>query len=119
MAAPRLLVKYSIDSDRPPVSGKRRMTPALISGNVVPRSTEAGRMSAEAIVHLTTSTIPVPPSAGKTEPSAQPVTAIEDRVEGDGEEPDAQLRHGVAQEEVRDPPGEARDEPRRPAPCRP
>ena len=38
--APILFVKYSMAMLPPGVFGKRRMMPALISGNVIPKSTD-------------------------------------------------------------------------------
>ncbi len=50
--------------------------PALMSGKVVPSSTEAGMMRTEASVHLKTSTAKGLPSAGITESNAQPVAEM-------------------------------------------
>ncbi len=51
-AAPRLLVKYRVASVSPGRSGQRRMSPPLISGKVMPSSTDCGRMISDPKDHL-------------------------------------------------------------------
>ena len=70
-AAPRLLVKYSIATDSPVLAGWLRTSPALISGNVMPSSSDCGRISVAESASFTPSTRPSPassdPSPGKTD----------------------------------------------------
>ena len=63
-AAPRLFVKYSMASDPPGVPGNRRINPALISGKVMPSSTDCGRIRTPASVHLNNTAEVPPPRRG-------------------------------------------------------
>ena len=65
--APRLLVKYSIESVRPGACGKARRMPALISGKVVPSRIDCGRMSRPASSHCGAQMPSAEQSAGSRE----------------------------------------------------
>ena len=52
IAAPMLLVKYKVAIVSPESLGKRRTIAPLISGNVMPSSTDCGRMRIAAMLHL-------------------------------------------------------------------
>ncbi len=65
-AAPRLLVKYSIDTDSPEAVGCARTSPALISGKVAPSSTDCGRISRQEMASLAPSTSHSLPSPGSS-----------------------------------------------------
>ena len=52
IAAPILLVKYSIARLPPGVEGYRRNMPVLIKGKVIPSNTDCGKISRAAADHL-------------------------------------------------------------------
>ena len=54
-APPRLLVKYSIASDAPAARGCARTSAVLIKGNVLPSSTDCGRIRRQATPSLAAS----------------------------------------------------------------
>ena len=74
--APMLLVKYSIDSDRPGSNGNARRMPALISGNVVPSRIDCGRISRPARIHCGMQTPSAEHSAGISDAYAQSVAWV-------------------------------------------
>ena len=55
-------MKYSMASDCPGRRENTRRTPAVISGNVIPKSTDCGKMSSAASDHLNTVTAAVDPA---------------------------------------------------------
>ena len=74
-AAPMLLAKYNSAMARPEDPVRPRIAPAVMSGNVAPRSTDCGTISSAAMAHFATECAAPGPMAGKIESYASCVVA--------------------------------------------